>query len=112
MPGKTTDAISPWFLAAEELGEYTGIRFGRVPPGGAEPEWRFLRHADYDGIGGLAEILRQRGAKVDHLMQIKYPAPPSWLPLLRALPKYLKPRKRLRWAALEDRKSTRLNSSH
>ena len=101
MPRKTTDAISPWFLAAEELGEYTGIRFGRVPPGGAEPEWRFLRHADYDGIGGLAEILRQRGAKVDHLMQIKYPAPPSWLPLLRALPKYLKPRKRLKWAALD-----------
>ena len=101
MPRKTTDAISPWFLAAEELGEYIGIRFGRVPPGGAEPEWRFLRHADYDGIGGLAEILRQRGAKVDHLMQIKYPAPPSWLPLLRALPKYLKPRKRLKWAALD-----------
>ena len=101
MPRKKTDAIRPWFLAGEELGEYIGIRFGRVPPGSVEPEWVFLRHADYDGIGGLAEILRQRGAKVDHLMQIKYPAPPSWLPLLRALPKYLKPRQRVKWAALD-----------
>lgn len=101
MPRKITDAISPWFLAAEELGEYIGIRFGRVTPESAEPEWSFLRHADYDGIGGLAELLRQRGAKVDHLLQIKYPAPPSWLPLLRALPKYLKPRQRVEWAALD-----------
>ena len=101
MTRKTTDAISPWFLAAEELGDYISIRFGRVPPGSAEPEWFFLRHVDYDGIGGLAELLRQRGAKVDHLLQIKYPAPPSWLPLLRALPKYLKPRQRVKWAALD-----------
>jgi hypothetical protein len=101
MPRKTIDAISPWFLAAEELGEYIGIRFGRVPAGSAEPEWFFLRHTDYDGIGGLAELLRRRGAKVDNLLQIKYPAPPSWLPLLRALPKYLRPRKRVKWAVLE-----------
>jgi hypothetical protein len=101
MPRQPTDAITPWFLAAEELGEYIGIRFGRVAPGSAEPEWHFLRHTDYDGIGGLAELLRQRGAKVDHLLQIKYPARPSWLPLLKALPKYLRPRKRVKWAALE-----------
>jgi hypothetical protein len=100
MPRVTSDAISSWFLAAEELGEYIGIRFGRIPPGSNEPEWFFLRHADYDGIGGLAELLRRRGATVDHLLQIKYPAPPSWLPLLRALPKYFKPRQRLKWAEI------------
>jgi hypothetical protein len=102
MPAKTVDTISPWFLAAEELGEYIGIRFGRLPPGSLEPEWFFLRHADYDGIGGLAELLRRRGAKVDNLLQIKYPAPPSWLPLLRDLPKYLKPRQRVKWALAEQ----------
>lgn len=51
----TSDPISPWFVAAEQLGEFIGIRFGRVPPGQAEPEWFFLRHTDFDGIGGLAE---------------------------------------------------------
>ncbi len=101
MPRQPKDAISPWFLAAEELGEYIGIRFGRVAPRSAEPEWFFLRHTDYDGIGGLADLLRRRGARVDHLLQIKYPAPPSWLPLLRALPKYFRPRKRVKWAPLE-----------
>jgi hypothetical protein len=49
-----SDPISPWFIAAEQLGEFIGIRFGRVPPGQTEPEWFFLRHTDFDGIGGLA----------------------------------------------------------
>jgi hypothetical protein len=101
MPPNPTDAINQWFTAAEELGEYIGIRFGRVPPGGSEPEWVFLRHAEFDGIGGLAEILRQRGAKTDDLLKIKYPLPASWLPLVRALPKYLKPRKRIHWVTLD-----------
>src|ERR1043166_6543225 len=33
----TTDPIAPWFIAAEELGEFIGIRFGRVPPEGTPP---------------------------------------------------------------------------
>src|ERR1043165_2317609 len=57
----TTDPIAPWFIAAEELGEFIGIRFGRVPPEGTEPEWMFLRHTDFDGIGGVAALLRARG---------------------------------------------------
>src|SRR5439155_24092823 len=93
MPKKATDAISPWFIAAEELGEYIGIRFGRVPPGTADPEWIFLRHTDFDGIGGLAEILRRRGAELDRLLQIKYPASPSWRAVVRSLPKYFRPRR-------------------
>ncbi len=107
MAGNTVDAINQWFLAAEELGEYIGIRFGRLAPGSDEPEWIFLRHTEVDGIGGLAEILRQRGAEVDDLLQIKHPARPSWLPLLKALPKYLKPRRRLRWATLDG-----INGNH
>jgi hypothetical protein len=96
-----TDPISPWFIAAEQLGEFIGIRFGRVPPGATEPEWFFLRHTDFDGIGGLAELLRQRGAELPRLAQIKHPARPSWLWLLRMLPKFLKPRQRVAWGPLE-----------
>lgn len=101
MSAKKTDPISPWFLAAEALGEYIGIRFGRVAPGTSEPEWMFLRHIDFDGIGGFAELLRQRGAELPRLPQIKHPSNPSWLPLIRSLPKFVKPRQRVRWRAME-----------
>jgi hypothetical protein len=98
----TEHATTPWFTAAQELGEYIGIRFGRVPPGGSEPEWIFLLHSEFDGVGGLAEILRRRGAEVGRLLQLKHPFRPSWLPLLRAAPRYLRPRRQLRWISLEQ----------
>jgi NRPS condensation-like uncharacterized protein len=101
MANKKTDPISPWFIAAEELGEYIGIRFGRLSPGASEPEWIFLRHTDFDGIGGFAEILRAKGAEIPSLPQIKHPAPPSTITLVKNLLKSLGPRKRVRWGALE-----------
>lgn len=106
----SNDPISPWFVAAEELGEYVGIRFGRIPPGRNEPEWIFLRHTDFDGIGGLAEILRRRGAELPRLQQIKHPSPPSKLALLRALPKYAAPRHRIAWLPLEGDPQPSTNS--
>lgn len=101
MPRNGTDPISEWFRNAEEVGEYIGIRFGHLPTGAEEPEWTFLRHAEYDGIGGLAHLLRTRGADVGRLLQLKHPFPPSVFPLLRALPCYLKPRKRLKWGEVD-----------
>lgn len=101
MSGKATDVIRRWFSAAEELGEYIGIRFGYVPPAGGDPEWTFLPHSKVDGIGGLAELLRRRGAELPRLPQLRHPSTPSLLPLLRVLPKYLVPRQRLTWVQLE-----------
>lgn len=103
MSQSQVDSITSWFLAGEELGEYIGIRFGRIAPGEKEPEWVFLRHTDYDGIGGLGEILRQRGAILERLPQIKYPASPSQLMFLKLLPKFLAPRRRVKWRPLERR---------
>jgi hypothetical protein len=102
MSAKQSDPIGPWFIAAEQLGEYVGIRFGRLASGTSEPEWTFLRHIDFDGIGGFAELLRRRGATLDRLPQIKHPAAPSWLPFVRAMPKLLKPRRRVEWRRLES----------
>jgi NRPS condensation-like uncharacterized protein len=96
-----TDPISPWFILCEELDEYIGIRFGRVAPGMFNPEWMFVRHTDFDGIGGFAELLRRRGAVIPRLPQIKHPAPASKMSLVRALPKFLKPRRRVKWGQLE-----------
>lgn len=94
------DPISPWFVAAEEAGEFIGIRFGRVPPGTDDPEWIFLRHTDFDGVGGFAELLRRRGAVLPRLPQIRHPAPASRLALLRSAPMYMKPRRHVAWSAL------------
>jgi NRPS condensation-like uncharacterized protein len=97
------DPINPWFIAAEDLGEYIGIRFGRIAPGKTEPEWIFLRHTDFDGIGGFADILRRGGAVLGRLPQIKHPAPPSKLSLLRLMPKFLQPRQRVKWLPMEGK---------
>src|SRR5208282_4604509 len=74
---------------------------GRVAPGATEPDWVFLRHTDFDGIGGFAELLRRRGADIPKLAQIKHPARASWFCLARALPKILKPRRRVQWGEIE-----------
>lgn len=109
MAERATDLISPWFLAAEDLGEYIGIRFGRIPPGGAEPEWIFRRHTETDGIGGFAEILRGRGARLERLPQLRHPTPRSPFAAIKLLPKFLKARQRVKWAPLkgEVRQSTK-----
>jgi NRPS condensation-like uncharacterized protein len=100
MSKKISDSVAPWFIAAEELGEYIGIRFGRIAPGKNDPEWIFLRHTEFDGIGGLAEILRRRGATLGRLPQVRHPATPSVWPLLKMMPKFLQPRHRVKWMPL------------
>jgi len=94
---KISDPISPWFVAAEDLGEYIGVRFGRVDSAKSEPEWIFLRHADYDGIGGFAHILRSRGANIGALAEQTHPATPSGFEVLGLGQKYLESRKLPRW---------------
>lgn len=95
------DPIKPWFVAAEELGEFIGIRFGRIAPGNSEPEWTYLSHKEFDGIGGFAKILRERGAKLGRLPQIRHPAAPSKLATLKLLPRFLEPRRPLKWAPFD-----------
>ena len=101
VPNNSSDAIAKWFASAQELGEYIGIRFGRIAPGASEPEWFYLPHSQVDGIGGFAQLLRQRGADLPQLPKIKHFSEPSLAAILRALPKYLSPRRRLKWGSLE-----------
>ncbi len=110
MPAKSTDIIGEWFIAAEELGEYIGIRFGHIAPGTDQPEWTFLSHRDFAGIGGLAYLMRQGGADLDRLAQMKYPGSPSRWALIRALPKFLRPRRHVKWSSIEGGPSVCSNS--
>ncbi|HEV2329051.1 MAG TPA: hypothetical protein VGY56_09720 [Verrucomicrobiae bacterium] len=97
------DPIKPWFEAAEDRGEFIGIRFGRIAPGTSEPEWIYLSHKEFDGIGGFAKILRERGAKLGRLPQVRHPAAPSRLSVLKLLPHFLEPRRKLNWAPFNGR---------
>jgi hypothetical protein len=96
------DPIAAWFVAAEELGEYIGIRFGHLAPGATKPEWLFLPHTSFDGIGGLAEIFRHHGVLLDSLPQLRHPGDPSLWSVLRMLPTYLKPRRNVKLRPIQS----------
>jgi hypothetical protein len=96
MKERIKDPIKPWFDAAEDLGEFVGIRFGHVVRHD-ECEWMFLPHTQVDGIGGLAELLRQRGATLTRLPQIKHYSAKSWTSFVRSIPKYLSLRRKIAW---------------
>ncbi|MDB6026473.1 MAG: hypothetical protein JWM68_2696 [Verrucomicrobiales bacterium] len=109
MSEKPFDPIKPWFKSAQDSGEYIGIRFGRIPTGSTTPEWIFLPHSEVDGIGGFADILRKRGVDLCRLPQIKHPSEPSRLAVLKTFPKFLQPRRKLKWRTLDG--ATRLSTA-
>ena len=101
-PPSQSDPIRPWFETLESVGEFVGIRFGRVNPSSGAVEWMFLSHATYDGIGGFAHLLRERGAPVEELPKITHPGKLSWWPFIRFLPTMLARRKSLKWRELKQ----------
>jgi NRPS condensation-like uncharacterized protein len=111
MAADKSDPIPQWMRAAEDIGEYIGIRFGHLAPGAHEPDWVYLRHTDFDGIGAFAELLRRKGAILARLPQIKHPANPSLGLFIKSLPKMLKPRRRLEWGPLEGSTAPSTNST-
>lgn len=46
------------FLAAEELGEVMLMRYGRLRTPESEPEWDYVPHVLFDGLGGFAHMLK------------------------------------------------------
>jgi hypothetical protein len=66
---RTQSCSSLWFQASETLGDFMGISYGRLPKGSEEMEWHFVSHCECDGIGGLARLLRERGAQLRELPQ-------------------------------------------
>ncbi len=96
-PSAAPDPIRPWFDTLESMGEFVGIRFGKVSPVDGSVEWFFLSHSEYDGIGGFVHLLRERGARITELPKITHPGAVSWWPFVRFLPTMLKPRKVLKW---------------
>jgi NRPS condensation-like uncharacterized protein len=93
------DPIKPWYLAVEATGEFIGMRFARIPPGKTEPDWIYVRHCDYDGIGAIKMMFAERGGHVE-LPEAKHPARPSWRSIFPLLKMQLQPRRKLKWKNL------------
>lgn len=89
------DPIQPWFEALEAMGEYSGIRFGRVDETTGEVEWIDMSHKYYDGLGGFAKILRDRQCGIGSLPRIPHLVKESWWPFVKNTAVMLLPRKRL-----------------
>ncbi|HLK40861.1 MAG TPA: hypothetical protein VKU41_29105, partial [Polyangiaceae bacterium] len=70
--------------ALEEIGGSVAVQLGRCTATMTEPEWYFLTHQQFDGLGGLAHVLRT----VKHV-NIDLPTTtekrPSWPKLVLAL---------------------------
>ncbi len=58
------DWVGAWFPIMEEMGEDTKIPFGRFDATLGTVEWHRLPHQKYDGAGGLAKLLTERGWKL------------------------------------------------
>jgi hypothetical protein len=98
--GKTPrDPIKPWYEAVEATGEFIGMRFARIPPGKSEPDWIYVRHSDYDGVGAIKMIFAERGGITD-LPKAKHPTKPSWRSIFPLLKMQLQPRRKLKWKNL------------
>ncbi|MGJ8638579.1 MAG: hypothetical protein ACSHYA_04225 [Opitutaceae bacterium] len=69
----TAEIAGQWFGAAEETGDYMGIRYGRGQIGSDAIEWSFVPHQDCDGIGGFARLLRAHGAELETLPRTSQP---------------------------------------
>lgn len=60
MTSPRRDLLGEWFAALEAHGENYTFRLGRYRLGMSQPDWFFLPHDRFDGLGGLAHVLRTR----------------------------------------------------
>ncbi len=80
------------------MGEFIGIRFGRVPQNTDSVKWEYRPHTEFDGIGGLVDILRKSGEQITELPKITHPASTNVIRtgLISCQP--ILPRKKLFWS--------------
>lgn len=68
-----TDWVAEVFSAQRDCGEDISIVYGHAskPSNQARPQWFELQHNEFDGISGLACLLRRQGRRVDRLPELK-----------------------------------------
>lgn len=97
-----------WFRAAQETGDYMGIRYGRGKPGSETIEWFFVPHEVCDGIGGFARLLRGHGIELESLPRTAQPSRGILRPLWNLWRAALEPNHcatREDWKLYQDRRT-------
>jgi hypothetical protein len=78
-----------WFDTLEKMGESFLFRLGRYRRGMPEPEWFLLPHQHFDGLGGLAHLLRttqRMELTIPELAAVERPSSRAkWMAALRLL---------------------------
>ena len=89
------DPIRPWFKVLEGMGEFTKIRYGRIPHDQLgqqqEPIWIYRNHQFFDGVGGFVDVLRELDIPYDstHIPFTSHDSKSSWWPFISAIPKLI-----------------------
>ena len=97
---KEKDHIAQLFnVRRERFGIPDDIYWGWLNPTDQSIDWKTWRHADADGIGGFANILRPMGFPCDPLPQCNDVREPTWLEIIRASKAYPRPKapKKVNW---------------
>jgi hypothetical protein len=109
----TIDWVAEVFSAMRDCGEDISIVYGHKKAGAharADPQWFELQHNQFDGIGGLAHLLRQQGFRVDRLPILQGDKFTFWRGLrgLCAVFPTLKTRRR-RWRQFDGSRAVRFS---
>jgi len=99
------DYIAQLFhVRRERYGISDDICWGWFDPETQNIEWNTWRHADADGIGGLAKILRPLGFPCSPLPQSNETYEPSWREIIKAGKQYPLPKapKKVHWKRTYD----------
>lgn len=78
------DYIGMWFRARLRHGIRDDMSFGVLDPHSGKIDWHVLPHRRFDGLGGLAHLLRSWGLDPE-LPELAEKRPPSWWRLLLAM---------------------------
>ena len=81
-----TDWVAEVFAAMRDCGENISIVYGHAHATAeyGEPQWFELPHDQYDGMSGLAKLLRMQGCRVEQLPMLRDDRL-TWLRALRGL---------------------------
>ncbi len=94
------DHIAQLFnVRRDSFGIGDDIYWGWLNASNNEIEWKTWRHADTDGIGGFANILRPLGFPCDPLPECSESKVPGWFEIIRASRKHPRPTapKKVNW---------------
>ncbi|MEE2960668.1 MAG: hypothetical protein VYA34_07990 [Myxococcota bacterium] len=72
------DASRMWWELMRDIGECVDVGFAPIDDGATDLDWTMFSHVDYDGLGGIAKHLSERGIKVGELPKMRDKEEPGY----------------------------------